>query len=388
MTERERLRGLMAAIASVTVFGLSIGEGAPLMSLLLEARGTDAMLNGLNAASAFIGVLVGPLLAPRWVRWVGLRNLLLTCFALDILVFMLVKVFAGLGAWFVLRIMLGVIGSTIFTASEASINLLAGDARRGRIIGIYAAALSAGFALGPLLLAVTGITGWAPFIANAAITACAMLPLFGLGELRRELGRRGVGLVGVVRRAPLIVCAVGLFGLYEAAMLTLLPIWGVRRGLGAGAAAATVSVVYVGAIVLQVPIGWLSDHLQRPAVLQLCGFAGLAGALLLIVATASGTVLYALLFVWGGVASGIYPLALGMAGDRFRGNELVTANAAMIMAYGLGALLGPPLGGMAMDVWNPQGLPGALAVLFACFLLATITFRRTNPKAAAATPPP
>jgi MFS family permease len=385
MTERERRRGLVAAIASVTVFGLSIGEGAPLMSLLLEARGTDATLNGFNAASAFLGVLVGPLLAPRWVRWVGLRNLLLACFALDILVFMLVKVFAGLGAWFVLRIMLGLIGSTIFTASEASINLLAGDARRGRIIGIYAAALSAGFALGPLLLAMTGIAGWAPFIANGAITACAMLPLLGLGDLGRELGRRGVRLIGVVWRAPLIVCAVGLFGLYEAAMLTLLPIWGVRRGLDAGAAAATVSVVYVGAIVLQIPIGWLSDHLPRPVVLRLCGFVGLAGAVLLVAATTSGAVLYALLFVWGGVASGIYPLALGMAGDRFRGHELVTANAAMIMAYGLGALLGPPLGGAAMDAWNPQGLPGALALLFACFLLATITFGRTGRKTAAAT---
>ena len=61
---------------------------------------------------------------------------------------------------------------------------------------------------------------------------------------------------------------------------------------------------------------------------------------------ASSLVLFALLFVWGGIASGIYPVALSMAGDRFRGGELVSVNAAMIMAYGLGALVGPPLGGV------------------------------------------
>src|SRR5690349_12214825 len=78
-TARERRWALVAAIASVTVFGLSVGQSAPLLPLLLEQRGLDATWNGLNAASPFIGVLVGPLLAPRLVRRWGVRNLLLGC---------------------------------------------------------------------------------------------------------------------------------------------------------------------------------------------------------------------------------------------------------------------------------------------------------------------
>jgi MFS family permease len=190
LTAAERRWGLAAVIGCVTVFGLSIGEGVPLLSLLLEGRGTDAVLTGLNAGSAFIGVILGPLLAPRGVRLFGLRGLLLACLALDIAGFMLMRVFDSLAAWFALRILLGLIGSSIFTASEAWINLLAGasghDAARGRIIGVYAAALSAGFGLGPLLLWVTGTEGWAPFIANAVITAAAALPLLGVGNARRS----------------------------------------------------------------------------------------------------------------------------------------------------------------------------------------------------------
>ena len=172
----ERRWGLAAAIASVTVFGLSIGQGAPLLPLLLEARGIDVTLNGLNAGAVFVGVIVGPLLAPRCVRWLGIRNFMLVCFAIDIALTLALKVFDSIAAWFALRALLGLVGSSVFTTGEAWINLLAGDKGRGRIIGLYAAALSAGFGIGPLVLSLTGIQGWSPFVANAAITAVAALP--------------------------------------------------------------------------------------------------------------------------------------------------------------------------------------------------------------------
>src|SRR5579863_5294479 len=94
---------LAAAIASVTVFGLSVGQGAPLVSLLLEQRGFDATLNGLNAGPTFIGVMIGPLLAPRLVRWLGIRNFLLVCIALDMALFLAMKAFDSFGAWLLLR---------------------------------------------------------------------------------------------------------------------------------------------------------------------------------------------------------------------------------------------------------------------------------------------
>jgi MFS family permease len=145
----------------------------------------------------------------------------------------------------------------------------------------------------------------------------------------------------------------------------------VRIGLNDRLAAATLSAVFFGSIVLQVLIGWLSDRFSRIATLRICGAVGLLGALALASADASLPMLLGLLFVWGGIASGIYPVALSMAGDRFRDTELVTVNAAMIIAYGLGALVGPPLGGVAMDVWNARGLFWLFALLFAGLLLAT-----------------
>ncbi len=371
-TAKQRRWSLAAAISSVTVFGVSIGQGTPLLSLLLEARGIDATLNGLNAAAVFTGVIVGPLLAPRGVRALGLRNFLLLCFVLEIAISPLLKLFDSLGAWFVLRALSGMLGSSIFTSSEAWINRLAGDAGRGRIVGLYAAALSAGIGIGPLLLSFTGIAGWPPFIVNAVIIAVATLPLVRAADITRDFGReRGAHPFTMIVRAPLILLSVALFGLYEATLLALLPIWGVRLGFSPSLAAATVSAVYIGSVALQLPIGWLSDKTARLTMLRACGAVGLLGAIGLAALAAPTLLLLAILAVWGGIVTGIYPVALSMAGDRFRGGELVTINAAIIIAYGLGALVGPGLGGAAMDLWNPQGLLWFFVLLFAAFLVAT-----------------
>lgn len=377
LTAAQRRWSLAAAIAAIAVFAIGIGFSQPLFSLLLESRGTDAGITGLNAAAAYLGVVFGPLWTARLVRRFGIRTFLLACFGLDGVLFLLMKLLDGLGPWFALRLMLGMVGSSVFTASEAWINLLAGDGSRGRIIGLYAATLAAGFALGPLLLAVTGIDGWLPFLAGAGITALAALPLIGVGPLARGLAREpGGSALAIFAKAPFIVLAVGLYGLFEAAALTLLPIWGVRSGIAPAPAAALLTAIGAGAIALQLPIGYLSDKMARLNVLRLCALGALAGAALVPLAAHAGeAAIFIAVLLWGGLAAGIYPVALAMAGARFRGAELVSANAALIIAYGLGSLLGPSLGGLAMDLWNPDGLIAAFALLFAAFFALTVGWR-------------
>ncbi len=374
----QRRWSLAAAITMAAVFGVGAGFGAPLFSLLLEQRGTPASLTGLNAAAAYLGVIFGPLWTPPLVRRFGIRPFLLACLGLNVVLFLAMKPLDALWTWFALRLLLGIAGSGLFTAAEAWINLLAGDASRGRIIGVYMATLSGGFALGPLLLVLTGIEGWLPFLVAAAVPALAALPLLGVGSFARGLGREpAASALAIFRKAPFIVLAGGLYGFFESTTLALLPIWGVRTGLAPTAAAALLTALGLGSVALQLPIGVLSDRMARLGVLRLCALAGLAGAALLPLAARAGNLaIFAAVPLWGGCAAGIYPVTLAIAGARFRGAELVSANAALIVAYGLGSLLGPSLGGVAMDLWNPDGLLAALALLFAIFVGLTIGWRR------------
>ncbi len=362
------------------LFGLSIGQGVPLMSLLLDRRGIDPATIGLNTAAAFIGVLCGPLLTPLRVRRFGFRRFLLGSLLGDIVLFLLMRVFNSLGAWFILRAGLGLVGSGLFTASEAWINLLTPAAVRGRVVGAYAAALSAGFALGPFMLVATGIEGWAPFMANSAIVAVAGLPLLAVSEDTASIVRPADNPLRFLIRAQPMVLMVALFGMWEATTQALLPVWGVRSGMSVPEASALVGVLYFGAAALLVPIGALADRVGRGVALGLCSLGGLVGPLLLAALPLPLAAMFPVVFVWGGLASGIYPIALGMTGARFTGTDMVAANAALIMGYGLGALIGPELGGAAMDAWDPQGLFGLLAALFGVLFVVTRSGRfRTEP---------
>ncbi len=371
MTESERPWSLAAAISSIAVFGIGIGIATPLCSLMLEARGTDSWLTGLNAGAGFVGVLLGPLLMPRLVARFGFRNFLLAMLPLSLVLFVLLKPLDNLGAWFALRFFGGVSGSSIFAASEAWISQLVGDKGRGRMMGIYAASLSAGFAAGPLVLSQTGVVGWPPFIAGAVIEIVAMLPLLAVrpGTDHGELA--GSHPIAMMRRMKSVVLIVIMFAMYEGATISLLPVWGEREGLSAAAAASLISAIFIGAILLQIPVGFLSDLAGRAATLRVCALLGIAGAALLPILAPHPTLLLTALVVWGGFTTGLYPVALAIIGDRFRGADLLNANAGLVIAYGIGALVGPILGGAAMDAWNPHGIAALLAAMFGALLIMT-----------------
>ena len=78
---------------------------------------------------------------------------------------------------------------------------------------------------------------------------------------------------------------------------------------------------------------------------------------------------YALLALWGGIVMGIYTIGLTMIGERFKGSQLVGANALYVMLYALGMLIGPAAQGVALDVWDPHGLVAALGGIFGLYLL-------------------
>lgn len=105
--------------------------------------------------------------------------------------------------------------------------------------------------------------------------------------------------------------------------------------------------------------------------MRVCAGLGMVGAAALPALAAHAPSLAIVLMLWGGFTTGLYPIALATIGDRFQGADLVNANAALVIAYGTGALIGPILGGAAMDFWNPHGIAMLLVALFAALLLIT-----------------
>lgn len=375
-----RRRSLIAAIACVSIYSVTMGFSLPLISLILESRGVDRSINGLLAATPSLAMLMVTPAIPRLITRAGLKPFLLACIVGDLALFLLLPVMDGLYAWFVIRFLMGATVAGLFVAGETWINELAEEATRGRTMGLYAMVVAGGYALGPVLLPITGIHGWTPFLAGGAFIALATLPLL-LGRPASPAFSTNPTwtVLGFFAVAPTLCAAVTLSAFKDAAGIPLIPVYAVRMGVGQDAAALMLTVLGAGALALQIPLGWLADRVDRYSLLFACAASGAIGAVVFALTIGWGWYPWLVLFLWGGAFSGVYTMALVILGDRFRGAALATGNAAFGFCWGLGSLFGPAVAGPAMDLWDPHGLPATLCAASLLFLLLGLHRRRAAP---------
>ena len=172
--------------------------------------------------------------------------------------------------------------------------------------------------------------------------------------------------------APSAIGAGLLFGATETVFFSLMPVYGVRIGLEEAAIGIIMACGAVGGIMMQVPMGRLADTVGKRPVAALITAMCLVGPVLVWLAGDRALALYAVMFVYVGMATTLYTIGLAMIGDRFTGGAIAAANAAFVMAYGMGSLLGPPVAGSAMDWIDPEGVLIALSVMAAVFLAVLI----------------
>ena len=292
---------LTAAIAAITIVGVMLGLTMPLLSLILERDQVDTALIGLSAATPAAGIILIAPAVPFLARRLGTPGLMYLAIALTLAALVLLKLFANVYAWFPIRLLLGAAVGVLFIVSETWINGAVDDRVRGRMMGLYTAVLSAGIACGPLILALIGTTGWAPFAVAAAIATIAAVPVILARRIAPVFSERpSAGLVTFVRGAPAATCAGLMLGLMEASAMALFPLYAVRTGLSAASALVLLSTFTAGGIVMPLAFGWLADRADRHSVLALCAAVSIAAiAFVPIVGTAS-VLVWPAVFAWGG----------------------------------------------------------------------------------------
>ena len=242
-------------------------------------------------------------------------------------------------------------------------NSVSGTESRGTVMGIYGTVFSLGIVAGPVLLEFTGTQGAKPFVVGAACLIVTLLPLAVLRRVRsaaREFTPLR-GMSGALKTAPIVMLAALVAGLVESADLTLLPLFGLHSGLDEQAALLLVAVFMAGNVILQVPIGLLADRYGRRTLLGICAVASCIGPLLLQASMGVPLLLWPLLFVWGGTLYAFYSQGIALLGEEFAVEDLPTANTLFVMVYCFGGVIGPSVGGMAMDLWPSRGLPVLLS---------------------------
>lgn len=362
----------------MVVVNLVYGLTLPLLSLVLDAQGISKTVIGLSiVAQASGGVVLAPIMS-RLITQFGAARVMRAATLLAAAMLIALGLFQNVTLWFPMRFLLGASAAMLWSSSETVINELAHDNWRGRIIGVYGSAGAVGFAMGPMVLILTGTENLTPFVVTALFILAASLPLFWL---HNESGTNDSGGDMRLRRIFKLVPHIMLLNLMYAAtieaFIAFFPLFGIHIGLSETRSLSLLTIFALGGVVLQLPLGWLADHMNRNRLLLVCIATTMAGFLILpkIISFALLGPIFA--FLVGGFESMIYVLGIILLGQRFRGAELAAASVLYTGMWGVGTMLGPALVGAGMDVFGNSAMPYLIAAIYAAYLPVFLFARRS-----------
>jgi len=232
-----------------------------------------------------------------------------------------------------------------------------------------------------VILAAVGSEGSLPFVIGTAVMATSVLPVLGaLGSNPSMEGGGGRPFWRFFTLVPIATFAALAMGATESGMMSFIAIYGLRLGFEEGMAAMMVTAVALGNVVSQIPLGVLSDRVDRRKLLLVIAALGVVFTAAIPFVAHWTPALLILVAAFGSVTAGLYTVGLAHLGARLSGADLAAANAAFIFLYAVGMLIGPASMGWGLDAWNPHGFIVVAACYLGGYTLLTALRIRYRPK--------
>ena len=357
---RATFAAVAAILAMVTLNQLGTGILTAIIPVRLAAEGHPASAAGAISTVFSACFLVGCLIGPRVVHRLGPTRTLFAIAAVNAAIAVLHWTFPGPAAWAAIRGIGGLATATYFVLVESWIASQTTPETRGLIFGVYMVLIRLAFALGQLIIAFVD-----PLVMTHLFFAAALAYLIS-PLLRPRTGAASPPMTSasltayleLPRRAPAAAVAAFTHGLLFATIPGLLPKWGIDSGMTIAAIAGTLSVMQLGGLVLQLPISYASDRIERRTIMAAAALGTAIAPLVVmnLTAVASSWLWLPLMLVWGGFASSLYSLGLAHASDLAPPEQRVAWVSSLMLTWGTGAMLGPLAASLLMDTFGPSVL--------------------------------
>jgi len=353
LTAAIRVRSLLFAIY---VMMAGAGYLSTLVTLRLEDAGANALTTATVTASYFAGLTLGALRVPRVINRVGhIRGFaaFVSLFSATALAYALVP---PPFYWIGLRFVDGICVAAVFICLESWLNERAEEGSRGTILAAYMIALYLGQATGQQLLNLSPGAVALPFLIASIPISLSIIPIAltrltgpALSEqlpisVARLYGASPLGFVGAVTSGIMLGAFYGLGAVYAR-----------RLGLSVADTATLMSVVIIGGVALQWPLGRLSDRFDRRRVI-VATLAGCVATTALLSFPSANATLFIAAALFGGLSFALYPLSVAHTNDHLASAERVAASGSLVLLYSIGAATGPLLAGAAMTALGVAGL--------------------------------
>ena len=375
-----------ALLAGIALLMAGNGLQGSLLGVRAVAEGFSVAVVGVVMSAYFAGFVAGSIATPRLIRRVGHIRVFGALASIASTAVLLHAVAVHPAAWGVLRALTGFCYIGLFIVAESWLNDRATNANRGQLLSVYMIAMTGAMAVGPLLLNLAPATGYGLFILASVLVSLALVPvaLTGYSAPPFEQQHR-LGLGELARASPLGIAGCLVNGATSGSLIWLAPLYGEEIGMSIEQISILTAAAVMGGTVLVWPVGRLSDRFDRRLVLTATAFLGSAiAALAAFFAAASPLAQIAVVAVVGGLAMPLYSLAVAHTNDHLQPRQMVAASSGLLLANGLGGMVGPAAAGGLMQAVGAGGFfwfPAAAMLGLGLFALYRMTRRAPVPSA-------
>ena len=355
------------------MFLLQIGNGlqGSLMGVRGAIEGFSTFELSFIASAYFLGFLGGSRFAPVFIAKVGHVRVFAALGSLISATLISYPVLTDPYAWMVLRVILGFSLSGVYVTAESWLNDAATNTNRGQSLSAYVLVQMFGLVAGQGILSAGDPSGFLLFIIPSILVSISFAPiLLSVQPAPAFQASRPMSLLSLYRASPFGTVGMLLMGAVYAMQFGMGSVYATEMGLTLGQISLFMSAIFLGAIVMQYPMGWLSDRIDRRVMIvasaTLAGVVafggyGFADSFVLLVAVSA---------LVGGLSQPLYALLIAYTNDYLSPEDMPSASGGLIFLNGLGAIGGPPLAGIVMSAIGA----GGYWLLMAVFLWLTAAY--------------
>ncbi|PXW70677.1 putative MFS family arabinose efflux permease [Loktanella sp. PT4BL] len=356
----------------VGMFMLMVGNGlqGTLLGLRGEAEGFSTFELSIVMSAYFLGFLFSSRYTPELIRRVGHVRVFAALGSMISAVLVAYPVLIEPWAWTIGRVIIGFCFCGVYITAESWLNDASSNENRGKSLSLYMITQMAGIVFAQWIVSQGDVSGYVLFIIPSILVSLAFAPvLLSVRPMPAFASTKPMKLRDLINASPLACFGMFMLGGVFSAQFGMSAVYGSRVGLTVSEISLFISAIYIAALVLQYPIGWLSDRMDRRALIVWISLFGAAGSMIAFLVPGHYVLIVISGAIVGGMSNPLYALLIAYANDYLEKEDMAAASGGLLFINGVGAIAGPLTVGFIMDSIGDNGF-----WLFTAVLMASVGF--------------
>jgi len=358
-----------AILLGIGFMMLANGLQGTLLGVRAGIEGFSTFNTGIMMSGYFIGMFIGSLVAPILVNRVGHIRVFSALASLASISILFHGVYIDPWIWMAMRIVTGISFAGFYVVTESWLNDRASNETRGKVLSIYMVIVTGSMGAGQFLLNLAKPDVIDLFILISVIISFGLIPiLLTVKPAPNFQTSSKMSVFDLYRASPLAVIGNGLTGMAHGTIFGLGAIYASEILVDIKEISWFMACFLIGSLVLQWPVGYLSDRVGRRVIMATLSVVSVVCCLLALAMPKGSLLFYLSIVALGGAAMPMYSICIAYANDRLEPHQIVAASGSLLMVAGFGAMTGPILIAFFMDLYGVElyfwGIATAFAIIF------------------------